>query len=146
MANAMPSPTPPAPSPWATHAAPSGLFKAGRILLLIGAILHPIGSFFLVVVGALMLVIGVNVFGDGKATFPFAVIGTVYLILGIVLAIGAVFGYLAHASAKAGQAHRAWVRGLVSSLLPPLQVVTLVGAILCMVSPEGEAQKRAQSP
>ena len=46
---------------------------------------------------------------------------------------------------RAGDAHGAWVKGLVSSLLPPLHVVNLIGAILCLVIPEGEAAKRART-
>lgn len=125
------------------HPQRSGLFKAGEIMLLIGAILHTVGAGMLLVGGAILLLVG-RALRD--SAFPTAVVGTVYLVAGVLLAIGSFFAWSAWKRAKAGDAHTAWVRGLVASLLPPLQVVSLVAAILCKVSPEGEAQARAKAP
>lgn len=131
--------------PWAgvdqAPGSPSGLFKAGTILLLVGAILHAVGAVVLVGIAIVMLTVGRA--GDGSQ--PFAVIGVVYLVLGVLLAVGTVFGFLAHSKAARGDAHAAWVQGLVASLLPPLQLVTLLGAIFCLVSREGELAKQAQA-
>jgi hypothetical protein len=121
------------------------MLKAGTILLLVGSILDIAGAFFLVLVGTLMLALGRNFLGDGDASFPFAVIGALYLVLGVLLAAGALVGFGAWGRAKAGDARGGWVRGLVASLLPPIRLLTLVGAILCLVSPEGEAQGRARA-
>ena len=121
---------------------PSGLLKAGTILLLIGAILQTLLAALLVGVAIVMLLIGQAVFGEEGGAIPFVVIGVFYLLFGLMLAVGAVFGFYGYGRAKAGDARAAWVRGLVSALLPPVHVVSLVGAILCLVSPEGEAQGR----
>lgn len=124
---------------------PSGMLKAGTIILLVGAILHAFGSFVLLLMGSLMLALGRSFLGGGRGgAFPFAIVGTLYLVLGVLLAAGAIVGFAAWGRAKAGDARGGWVRGLVASLLPPVQLVTLVGAILCLVSPEGEAQGRAR--
>ncbi|MEK6974785.1 MAG: hypothetical protein AABY18_00420 [Candidatus Thermoplasmatota archaeon] len=64
--------------------------------------------------------------------------------LGVFLGVGALFAFLAYGKAKRGDAHGAWVQGLVTSLLPPPQVVSLLGAIFCKVSHEGEAAARAR--
>lgn len=122
----------------------SGMAKAGRILLLVGAIMGAAAAFFLVVAGIVLVVLGQNLVGDGDAGFPGTVVGAIYLVMGAVIAVGTVFGFVAHARAQRGDWHGAWVFGLVAALVPPLQVVPLLGAIFCMVSPEGEAARRAQ--
>lgn len=119
--------------------------KAGRILLLVGAIMGAIGAFFLILAGILLVVVGRNLVGDGDAAFPGTVVGAIYLVMGVVIAVGTVFGFLAYARAQRGDWHGAWVFGLVAALVPPLQVLPLLGAIFCLVSPEGEAAKRARS-
>lgn len=123
----------------------SGMFKAGTVLLLIGAILQALGAVFLLGVGAMLL--GTQALqspDDNVAERTF--LGFFYAVFGGVLAVGAIFGFIAQGRAKKGNAHSAWINGLVASLLPPLQAVTLIGAILCRVSPEGAAaQQRAQT-
>lgn len=127
-------------------AEPSGQKKAGEILLLVGAILGAVGAFFLLLASIALLVVGETVIGEEEEqTMAPTIIGTVYLVLALVLAVGVVFGFLAHARARRGDVHGAWVFGLVSSLVPPLQVLPLVGAILLLTSPEHEAWKRGQS-
>lgn len=125
-------------------AEPSGLFKAGSILVLVGAILSAVGAFFLVIAGSVMLVLGSNVLGDASGeTFPALIVGIVYLVLGLVMVVGCIFGFQGYGAAKRGDVHAGWVKGLVCALLPPLQAVPLIGAILLLVSPEHEATKRA---
>jgi hypothetical protein len=116
------------------------MYKAGTILLLVGGILHVIGAVGLVAFSALYFGLG-SMFDDSAVM---TVIGVVYVVLGLVAGVGAVFAFLAHGKATRGDAHGAWVNGLVAALLPPLQLVTLLGAIFCLVSPEGEAAKRAR--
>ena len=122
----------------------SGMLKAGTILLLIGAIMHMIGAFFLIIFSVFMIGLG-SAFEDdsGEVLFP-VLFGLFYLLFGVVLAVGGFFGFSAWKQAKANQLHSAWIRGLVSSLLPPLQLITLLGAIFILVSPEHDAQERAK--
>ena len=120
---------------------PSGMYKAGTILLLVGAILHAIGTLALAGLGIVYIMLEG---ADGGGPRLFAFMGYVYLGLAALTAVGTVFGFLAHAKASRGDAHGGWVNGLVASLLPPLQVITLLGAIFCLVSPEGEAAKRSR--
>lgn len=119
--------------------AQSGLYKAGTILLLVGAILNAAGAGLMLVFSLVFLVLGTR-FDEGE---PLGVMGAIYLGFGLLMAVGTVFGFTAHARATRGEAHGAWIHGLVASLLPPLQVVLLLGAIFVLVSPEGEAAQRA---
>lgn len=123
----------------------SGLFRAGEILLLVGAILAAAGAAFFLVLGVAM---GFLQLGDafGRAEPPFVWFVAAYFGIAVLTGVGAIVGFLAYGQARRGDARGAWIRGLVASLLPPVQVVLLVGAILCLTSPEGQAQQRAASP
>ena len=123
----------------------SGLFNAGSILLLIGAILQVVGAVFLVGFGIFFVVLSGIIEDSGDESPVPAVIAAVYIGLGFLSALGSVFGFLGYRDSQRGDAHGAWVKSLVSALVPPLQVVNLIGAILCLVSPEGEAAKRARA-
>lgn len=124
---------------------PSGLLNAGTILLLVGAILSCVGALALVVFGAFFtIMLGVLAESDEAIIVPI-IMGIVYIGGGLLMGVGAIFGFRGYGRAKAGDAHAGWINGLVSALLPPLQVVNLIGAVLCMVSPEGEAAKRARA-
>lgn len=123
-------------------AEPSGLLKAGTILVLVGAILSAVGAFFLVIAGAAMLVLGANLLGgETESTFPAILVGIVYLVMGLMMVVGCIFGFQGYGAAKRGDVHGGWVKGLVCALLPPLQAVPLIGAILLLVSPEHESSK-----
>jgi hypothetical protein len=120
----------------------SGLLKAGTILLLVGGILQAVGSVILVLYGAFFAAL-VN--KSGAPTGIPAVFSWLFVALGVVGAVGCLMTFLSYGRAKAGDPQGAFVRGLVGSLLPPLHVVTLIGAILCKVSPEGEGRAPPQA-
>ena len=119
---------------------PSGLLNAGTILLLIGAIVQSVGAFFLLLYGTLFgTALRRAMERNGNTnSFPATFLMIVFLCLGLLLAAGAVLAFLAHARARAGNANSAFVRGLIAALLPPVQIVTLIGAILCKASPEAQ--------
>lgn len=122
--------------------AQSGQYKAGHILLLVGAILAVVGSAFLVLAGIFLIWLDQSILGDeADRTLAPAVIGALYLAFGVVGAVGSVFGFRARAKALAGDAHGAWIAGLVAALVPPLQVLPLIGAILILTSPEHARQQ-----
>jgi uncharacterized membrane protein len=122
-------------------AGPSGLLKAGKILLLVGAIVQVVGVFFVV-----MAMTGLSLFLNGAgddAGFPGPLFLLLYGGMGVLLLAGAILGFIGWRKAEHGDLHNAWILGLVGSLLPPVQVVMLIGAILVLVSPEHEARKAA---
>lgn len=121
------------PQSW-QPAGPSGMFQAGRILMLVAAILAAALAIFTVGFGLAFD----NIMATADEPFPLKWFGTLYIVTGVVTAIGAVFGFIGYSKARQGDARGAFIFGLVSSLVPPVQVLMLVAAILCKVSPEGE--------
>lgn len=115
----------------------SGLYQAGTILLLVGGIVQVFGALMMFGLGAFFLVVG-----TAAADAALGFMGPLYLGLGVLVAVGSVFAFIGWTKARNGDAHGAWIMGLVGSLVPPLQLVTLLGAIFCLVSPEGQAAKR----
>ncbi|MCA1818585.1 MAG: hypothetical protein LC620_00785 [Halobacteriales archaeon] len=118
---------------------PSGLLKAGTILLLVGGILQAVGAALLLLYGTLFGTLVARLGRSSVEAEP-PILFALFLVLGLLVAAGSVMAFLAYGRAKAGDTQAAFVRGLVGALLPPVQAVTLVGAILCKVSPEGEAR------
>jgi hypothetical protein len=123
----------------------SGLLKAGTILLLVGGILRAVGAVLIVLYGTVVSAVfdALAKRNAAAASLP-PYVAVLFLVLGVLVGVGSLFSLLGYGRAKAGDPHSAFVRGLVGALLPPVQVVSLVGAILCKVSPEGEG--RAPAP
>lgn len=119
----------------------SGMKKAGTILLLVGAIVSLVGVLFLVAILGLLRILT----GNEGTDEMFLGIGLVYGILALLMVASSILGFLAYGKARRGDLHGAWILGLVSSLLPPVQAITLIGAILCMVCPEHDAQQRGHA-
>lgn len=105
----------------------TSLAVAGTVLLLVGAIVSTAGTVLVFFFG----------FTAGQ---PFM------MVVAALLAIGAVLGFVAWRKAAAGQLGPAFGLGLASALLPPIQVLQLVGAILVKVADANAAQARAASP
>jgi hypothetical protein len=106
----------------------TNLAKPGTILLLVGAILSAISALFM-----FGLMIGLqaifDIMGEEAPAFSW-----MYGIFGVLLLLGSVFGFTAAARANEGDLQGAFVFGLVSALMPPLQILPLIGAIFCKVS------------
>jgi hypothetical protein len=122
----------------------SGLLRAGEILLLVGAFLQ-------LAYAVLMLGFGVMVgwVRDAQAAgsvtpFPSWFV-PLYFVLGALGLAGCVLTFLAYRAVGRGEPRHAFMLGLAGSLLPPVQVVPLLGAILCKVSPEsGQAVRQGR--
>ena len=67
-----------------------------------------------------------------------AVFGIFYVILGIVMLVGSVIGIFAFKAASDHKFHNAAILGIVSSIIPPLNIFTIVGGILCLTSREAK--------
>lgn len=74
------------------------------------------------------------------AAFASAPQGLFALLLVLVLGAGAFCGMQAILEALAGRLHRAFCFGIAASLLPPVQVLTLIGMLALRRSPEWLAQ------
>lgn len=86
---------------------------AGRWVLLAGAILQTAWAVFLVW------------YSTGWQP------GLTLYVLGSISVAGVAFAVVANLRASAGHAKQAMVLGIMAAFLPPVQAVTLVGAILC---------------
>lgn len=102
----------------------SGSAVAGRILILIGFI---IGIF-----GLGMMIFYSSIF----SSVP--VMATIFIVLGIIQIVGAVFGILAFILTLKKEFKRAGIFGIIASFLPPLNIVMLIGGILCLTSREAK--------
>jgi hypothetical protein len=119
--------------------------KAATILLLVGAILSAVGAFFFLLMVAFIGAIFSGLPTEGTG-FPFGFIAGFYGVIGILVAAGSVCAFVGWRKASQGDFQGGFVWGLIGALLPPVQIVTLVGAILAKVCPEAEAQARPQAP
>lgn len=139
-----PAPTPPT---WQTPPQQSGLRKASTILLLVGAILSAVGAFLMLLFTILFSVVFSRIAAEaGPGVGGFGFFLWFYGAFGLLAAVGSALGFVAWRKAARDDLHGAFVWGLVGSLLPPLNVVSLLGAIFAKVCPEGEAQSRGAAP
>lgn len=107
--------------------------KIGKILILVSLILGVLG-----LLGMLM--------GFGfRALFPMSFMRGVPLFAGFLLmatavikVLGLIVGYMALASTEVKNYNRAGVLAIISSLLPPLDLIMLIGGILCIISKESK--------
>jgi len=130
-----------APPPSWAPAPQSGLLKAGIVLLLVGAILSAAMALMAL---AMTAFIGVVFAELSQEAFPGAFITLFYGGFALLLAGGSVCGFVGWRKAQAGDLSGAFVWGLVGSLLPPLQILLLLGAIFAKVCPEAEAAAARQ--
>lgn len=129
-----------APLPAATapsRGRPSVLLRTGSWLLLAGAALSAVGA----VGGAIETVAAFGAVGA-----PAAGMLLTMLPLSAVFAAGAVTGVLGWRKARQGLAGPAAGWGLAAGLLPPMNPVLLLGALLCFGSPERQSEPAAPEP
>lgn len=121
----------------------SGMLKAGKVLLLIGAILQALGSAFFLLFGLVLFPLLVQVAEDYPSSNPppteaFALMQIIYTVVGVVAAGGAVVSFLAYGKANRGDLRMGFIMGLVGCLLPPVNIVGLLGAIFLKICPEAD--------
>ena len=104
--------------------------SVGKIFILIGFILGFIGSLIMIVMGAAL-----GIFIKQEMMM---FVGILYLVLGIIMAVGSLIGVFAFKAASNNDFHKAGILGIVSSVIPPLNIFTLVGGILCIASKESK--------
>lgn len=105
------------------------LSKAGEVLLLVGAILSAVGALFMV-----MLAVGMTALFAALGEPEGAWISILYGAFAVLMVGSAIFGFMGWNRARAGDLSGGFLFGLISSLLPPVQIIPLLGAIFCKVS------------
>jgi len=64
--------------------------------------------------------------------------GGLFFVIGLIEIAGLIAGIYAYKAAEQNDFHNAGILAIVASVLPPLQLITLVGGILCLVSREAK--------
>ena len=102
--------------------------EVGKVLILIGIIFSIISTIVIFTIGLWSLI--------------FPIFGILALIAGIIGIVGIFYGIVAYRICSKGNFNKAGIYGIISSLLPPLDLIMLLGAILCLISKEAKKAKR----
>ncbi len=116
--------------------------KIGKILILVAIIIGILVAIALGFVTALIWMAGsVNGMGVSVA-IPLWILSAI-LVLKI---IGFVFGFLALFAAEKSDFNRAGIYAIISCVLPPLDLIMLIGAIFCLIGKEANEKKVENNP
>jgi hypothetical protein len=96
--------------------------RAGVALILVGSIV----SF-----AAGILLVGFGLYFSGLVGGPSFAFGWAAMVLGAVSVGGGEVGLSAYRLARGRRFRAAFIRALIASMLPPVQLVLLIGALLC---------------
>ncbi len=110
--------------------------KIGKILILIGIIIQVISIAAVFTIGSGMMGLGYGMMNWGGMMGSY--FGGMFYALGLVQIIGLIVGVYAYKAAEKGDFHNAGILAIVASVIPPLQLIMLVGGILCLVSREAK--------
>ena len=107
--------------------------KIGKILILVSLILG--------IVGLLGMFVGFS----SIALFPMRYMrgfplfaGFILVFVAIIKILGLIIGFMALSSTNLKNFNKAGMYAIISSLLPPLDIIMLIGGILCLISKEAK--------
>ena len=116
--------------------------RIGKVLILIGIIFQIIGIAAVFTIGSGMMGYwGVPNYGYGMMNWGGMMgygFGGFFYLIGLVEIVGLIAGIYAYKAAERNDYHNAGILAIVSSVLPPLQLIMLVGGILCLISREAK--------
>jgi hypothetical protein len=111
--------------------------KIGKILILVAII---IGILLTIVIGfvtALIWMAG-SVSGMGvSVAIPLWILSSII----VLKIIGLVFGFLALWSSEKNDYNRAGIYAIISCVLPPVDLIMLIGGIFCLIGKEANGKK-----
>ena len=111
-------------------------------MILIGIIFQIIGIAAAFTIGSGMMGYwGVPNYGYGMMNWGGMMgygFGGFFYLIGLVEIVGLIAGIYAYKAAERNDYHNAGILAIVSSVLPPLQLIMLVGGILCLISREAK--------
>lgn len=127
-----------------TQRSKSGLAQAGEILLLVGAIMRTVGVLFMLVYMLIMVGLFTSIDGSPGPGAMFDAFGGMFvtmMILIVVMMVASVpVGFVGWQKARSGAYRTGGILGIVASMLPPVDVILLLGGIFLMVSDEAKAE------
>jgi hypothetical protein len=116
--------------------------KIGKILILVAVILSVLAVIFLSFLAAIVWTAGViSGFGIMMALPKWIVI-----VLLILKAAGLAMGVLSLYYASKNDFSRAGIFAVISCILPPVDLIMLIGGIFCLISREGNEVKAVSAP
>jgi len=101
--------------------------KIGRVLILVGIILDIVSTFMIFQFGF---------YGSGIGLTLSGLFGRFAVILGVINLLGLALDIYAFRLSSTGNFYRAGICAVVASLLPPRDVIVLIGGLLCLISEE----------
>jgi hypothetical protein len=111
--------------------------KVGKILILVAIVLGLLMVIVLSVAAAIIYSAG-NISGFGASmTIPLLII----IPLLVLKVIGLIIGFFALSSTEKKDFNRAGILAIISSVLPPVDLIMLIGGIFCLVSREANQEK-----
>jgi uncharacterized integral membrane protein len=111
--------------------------KIGKILILVAIVIGLIIVIVLSAIAAIIYSVG-SVSGLGASmTIPLLIIVP---ILGLKV-VGLIIGFFSLASTEKKDFNRAGILAIISSVLPPLDLILLIGGIFCLVSKEANLER-----
>lgn len=111
--------------------------KIGKILILVSLILGILMLLFLGVLGGIMYTAGSFFALNISLTIPLLILVPLFL----VKIIGLIMGFFALQAAEYRNFSRAGIFAIISCVIPPLDLVMLIGGIFFLVSREANEQK-----
>jgi fatty acid desaturase len=103
--------------------------KIGKILILIAIIFAIIQLIAIAVIGSV-----------GFSFFLPAWVGGIVLIVALVKVVGIIIGIIAFRSAEDGDYKKAGILAIIASLIPPLDIIMIIGGIVCLIAPEASSK------
>jgi hypothetical protein len=111
--------------------------KVGKILILVAIVIGLLIVIALSVIAAIIYSAG-SISGLGASmTIPLLIITP---LLGLKV-VGLIIGFFALVSTEKKDFNRAGILAIISSVLPPLDLIMLIGGIFCLVSKEANQEK-----
>jgi hypothetical protein len=111
--------------------------KVGKILILVAIVLGLLMVIVLSVAAAIIYSAG-SISGFGASmTIPLLIIIPIL----VLKVIGLIIGFFALSSTEKKDFNRAGILAIISSVLPPVDLIMLIGGIFCLVSREANQEK-----
>jgi len=111
--------------------------KIGKILILVAIVLGILIIIILSAIAAIIYSAG-SISGLGASmTIPLLII----IPLLVLKVIGLIIGFFALISTEKKDFNRAGILAIISSVLPPLDLIMLIGGIFCLVSKEANQER-----
>lgn len=114
--------------------------KIGKILILVSLILGILFLLFLGVIGGIMYTAGSILAFNISMVIPLLILVPLFA----VKIAGLIMGFLALQAAENRNFSRAGIFAIISCVIPPLDLVMLIGGIFCLVSREANGQKTGE--